>query len=250
MDPLRSHIARLIEVVGTPRFETEMFRAARGATNCEHMTAYAVSANAPPRLLIAANTGATQVARTLANRYVTQYWKHDPTNRITSACDSLSDMVVRIFPDEDIDDETYRYECFTSVQMIERFTFVRRSGADQFRIHFLSSNRYGRFTPADVSHIVESGDLLVSLLRKHDAAAVPPSEEMTPQHFLSRLRLIEPGIPEREAQVCTAIMLGMTSEAIALDLGISVNTVLTYRKRAYGRLNISCQNELMRLVLS
>jgi DNA-binding CsgD family transcriptional regulator len=45
-------------------------------------------------------------------------------------------------------------------------------------------------------------------------------------------------------------MLGMTSEAIGLKLGISVNTVLTYRKRAYGRLNISCQNELMRLILS
>ena len=45
-------------------------------------------------------------------------------------------------------------------------------------------------------------------------------------------------------------MLGMTSEAIGLKLGISVNTVLTYRKRAYGRLRISCQNELMRLVLS
>ena len=37
---------------------------------------------------------------------------------------------------------------------------------------------------------------------------------------------------------------------IGLKLGISVNTVLTYRKRAYGRLHISCQNELMRLILS
>ena len=38
--------------------------------------------------------------------------------------------------------------------------------------------------------------------------------------------------------------------AIALHLGISVNTVLTYRKRAYGRLKISCQNELLRLILN
>jgi DNA-binding CsgD family transcriptional regulator len=45
-------------------------------------------------------------------------------------------------------------------------------------------------------------------------------------------------------------MSGMTPEAIALHLGISVNTVLTYRKRAYGRLKISCQNELLRLILN
>ena len=85
----------------------------------------------------------------------------------------------------------------------------------------------------------------MSLVVKNDAA----SEAMLPRTFTNRLRLIAPNIPQREAEVCTAIMLGMTSEAIALKLGISVNTVLTYRKRAYNRLNISCQNELMRLIL-
>ena len=56
-------------------------------------------------------------------------------------------------------------------------------------------------------------------------------------------------LSEREASVCTGIILGMTSEGIALDLGISVNTVRTYRKRAYARLMISSQNELMKLIL-
>lgn len=43
-------------------------------------------------------------------------------------------------------------------------------------------------------------------------------------------------------------MQGKGSEAIALALGIGINTVLTYRKRAYARLGTS-HNELMRLVL-
>ena len=42
----------------------------------------------------------------------------------------------------------------------------------------------------------------------------------------------------------------MSSEAIALTLGISVNTVLTYRKRAYTRLGICSQNELVRFIYS
>jgi DNA-binding CsgD family transcriptional regulator len=41
----------------------------------------------------------------------------------------------------------------------------------------------------------------------------------------------------------------MSSEGIGLDMGISINTVRTYRKRAYARLGICSQNELMRLVL-
>jgi len=46
------------------------------------------------------------------------------------------------------------------------------------------------------------------------------------------------------------VMMGRNSEAIALALGISVNSVLTYRKRAYAWLGISSRNELIRLILS
>jgi len=60
---------------------------------------------------------------------------------------------------------------------------------------------------------------------------------------------IMPHLARRELDVCVGIMQGKSSEAIALALGISVNTVRTYRKRAYARLGITSHNELMRLVL-
>ena len=56
-DPLRAHIGRLIEVVGTPKFEPEVFRLARSAINCEHLTAFAVSDKTPPRVLFAGVPG-------------------------------------------------------------------------------------------------------------------------------------------------------------------------------------------------
>jgi DNA-binding CsgD family transcriptional regulator len=64
-----------------------------------------------------------------------------------------------------------------------------------------------------------------------------------------RLRSVAPLLSPREVEVCIRIMLGVTSEGIGIDLGISRNTVLTYRKRAYARLNISSQNQLFRLVM-
>ncbi|MFA6031500.1 MAG: LuxR C-terminal-related transcriptional regulator [Myxococcota bacterium] len=39
----------------------------------------------------------------------------------------------------------------------------------------------------------------------------------------------------RERAVCARTMVGMTAEAIGLDLGISPASVLTYRRRAYER---------------
>jgi DNA-binding CsgD family transcriptional regulator len=44
--------------------------------------------------------------------------------------------------------------------------------------------------------------------------------------------------------VLARALAGLTSAGIALDLRISLNTVLTYRKRAYGRLGVSSQAEL------
>jgi len=121
--------------------------------------------------------------------------------------------------------------------------------SDMTEQHPISGAGFGRFAECDVVRMANSGDLLMSLLIKNDAANAVKSEAWTNEALMARLRMVAPGIPTREAEVCTSIMLGMTSEAIALKLGISVNTVLTYRKRAYNRLNISCQNELMRLIL-
>ena len=72
---------------------------------------------------------------------------------------------------------------------------------------------------------------------------------MSSEVLTRRLRQVMPHLTRRELDVCVGIMQGKSSEAIALALGISVNTVLTYRKRAYARLGISSHNELMRLVL-
>ncbi|QBR03670.1 helix-turn-helix transcriptional regulator [Paraburkholderia pallida] len=54
-------------------------------------------------------------------------------------------------------------------------------------------------------------------------------------------------LTSRERTVCIGILTGYTSEGIALNLGISINSVLTYRKRVYEKLGITSQNELFML---
>ncbi len=53
----------------------------------------------------------------------------------------------------------------------------------------------------------------------------------------------------RELQICEGIVLGKSSTAISLELGIAQSTVDTYRRRAYVKLNISSQNELFSLCI-
>jgi LuxR family transcriptional regulator, activator of tox operons len=248
-DPMRASLGRLIEVVGTPRFEDEIFAAARGAFNCEHISALSVADAASPRILMSATNGSMSIPHDVAEKYVIRYWDLDPANRTPSSVARNQSFGLRIVAEEDITDEHYRHECYTAYRLIERVSIVRRSETNLYRLNFYAGGRYGRFVDSDINHIMGSADLLLALLVKHDATGFEMNEERTAASFRARLRLVSPKMPQREAEVCTAIMLGMTSDAIALKLGISVNTVLTYRKRAYGRLNISCQNELMRLIL-
>ena len=52
-------------------------------------------------------------------------------------------------------------------------------------------------------------------------------------------------LPRREAEVSARILYGLSSVGIALDLSVSEETVKTYRKRAYQRLAIGSERELL-----
>lgn len=56
-------------------------------------------------------------------------------------------------------------------------------------------------------------------------------------------------LTSREKSVCVGILTGHTTEAIALHLGISANSVLTFRRRLYQKLGICSQNDLFMRVL-
>jgi DNA-binding CsgD family transcriptional regulator len=43
--------------------------------------------------------------------------------------------------------------------------------------------------------------------------------------------------------------MGLRSDAIAHKLGLSINTILSHRRRAYAKLAISSQTELFHMLL-
>jgi LuxR family transcriptional regulator, activator of tox operons len=248
--PLRRHVPRLIELCGTPKFEVALFQAAREAAQCEHVTAFAFSAKADPRVVLAANVSELPIARQVAQKYILQYWRFDPVCKLDppSRSSADADVAIRVNSDE-IEQSGYRQDCYTKVGLHERISLLTTRADETLRLNFYRSARSGCFAPEEVDHILGASDLMLSLLAKHDCAALPRGAEIA-RVFERRLRLIAGTLPRRELEVCALIATGMSSEGIALELGISLNTVLTHRKRAYARLGISSQNELMRLLLA
>lgn len=62
-------------------------------------------------------------------------------------------------------------------------------------------------------------------------------------------RCFERGLTRREREVCARAAVGMSAEATARDLGVAKTSVLTYRQRAYQRLEVASPFELCALVM-
>jgi DNA-binding CsgD family transcriptional regulator len=115
----------------------------------------------------------------------------------------------------------------------------------------LSIVRPAQHDPAqdmDIELLRRTAGILVSAIAKHnDLVANKPN--LTPA--LSSLPEIEEcvlsatDLSRREGEVCARILYGLSSYGIALDLGIGKESVMTYRKRAYLRLGIGSQRELL-----
>src|SRR6478736_433834 len=106
-DPLRASLGRLIEVVGTPKFEDEIFAASRGAFNCEHISALSVADSASPRILMSATNGAMSIPHDVAEKYVIRYWDLDPANHTPPSVARTQSFALRIVADDDITDDHY-----------------------------------------------------------------------------------------------------------------------------------------------
>lgn len=254
-DPWRRDLSRLVMTFGTPRFEQHLFRLLEESLRCEHVTAFVVPRSGPPRLIFAANRGGAPIARTTGRTYLQHHWHADPTNRLLAQdCDLARGVIASVSPEEMAHLE-YRRACYAAgdwerggANLIHKITLLKRQEEELIKVSFYRHREAGLFDPHDIRRIAESADLLVAFLARHAPVDVSGSASGLRERFERCLGEGDHGLTPREAQVCAAIAVGMTSEAIALTLDISINTVLTFRKRAYARLGICSQNELLRIV--
>ena len=95
-------------------------------------------------------------------------------------------------------------------------------------------------------------DLLVSVVAKHDEALSQRAQVMQMLSSVERLQkafeTTGAHLTERECQVCARIVYGLSMKEIARDLGISPDSAVTYRKRAFLRLDVADRAALLRRV--
>ena len=238
-------LSDLVGDVATPTFPRRVFEEVNSVWGCEHLSAFAFTGKQDPRPILTEDRQGDALARSCGTRYVNTYWKFDPVNALRHT--ETGAKFVALIDASDIGSADYRRECYTRVNLGRRLTLSLAEGGTEYRLNIYKDARE-LMSDRWIEALQKSADLLMALLRRHYAEDVsrPDSSALK---FMDRLRAVSPSMPKRELQVCAQIARGVTSEGIACELGIGTNTVLTYRKRAYARLNISSQNELLRLIM-
>lgn len=239
--------SRLIDTIGTEGFARTLFAAAHEMTRTPHLSAFSFAGCSSPRTLVAENTGQNAASKRIAQLYAERYWTYDLANSVQLKSKSYRSATwcVRTNASEIVQDD-YKSQCYTSAGLSSRICVSQWHGDGEIRLNFYSS-RARNFVESEVNSIVGWSDILLSLLAKHDSMR-KDQDQRAWEGYAQRLRRLGAGLPAREVDVCDGILRGITSEGIALKLNVSINTVRTYRKRAYARLGICSHNELMRLV--
>lgn len=150
----------------------------------------------------------------------------------------------------DIKDRQYRH-CFELTHVHERLSFFSRHGSDLYQLSIFRGVRHHPFSALDLRQFSRLARLVLATASKHErvgreATGVPGPLDL--EAIERHLEYLPARLSRRERQVCSRAAAGKTIEGTALDLNICKTSVITYRQRAYQKLGISRQNELVALI--
>ncbi|WP_158969707.1 helix-turn-helix transcriptional regulator [Chachezhania sediminis] len=135
-----------------------------------------------------------------------------------------------------------------SRERLHHVTIVGRSGGVLSALHILRAHERRKLRQVEISELRHLSAVFHSLVARHVELAHKRHQSVAPLEALDQIEACIAASGEltaRESQVCARILYGMSTCGISLDLGIGKESVVTYRKRAYRRLVISSQRELL-----
>lgn len=174
------------------------------------------------------------------------YLRQDPIGEAYRAAAAHSDVVLQRVRPHDINSNGLRRQFFENSGIVERISVVQRDRHAWRGMSLARHERQGYFSDDELNNLLGLAFLALPLLsrrqERRESGPLPLSELET------RFATCFPQLTSRERQVCARAVSGMTVDATAQDLGIARTSVLTYRQRAYLRLNVNSSVELSALV--
>lgn len=240
----QTSLARLLALVGGQHFGFELFSYLHDLSGADQLSIFALHRGHLELLAFFSLHNRQLLMQQSAQYASSQRWRSDPMMRYAMEYHSSNSYVLRKHSQElschELADD---YES----SIVDRVLIGGCTGDVSLCLSMLKSKQGGLFTDAQMDRITGVSDLLFEIIARH---ALTRSQIPNPAAALRSLTDIETcltamtDLPRREMEVCARVLLCQTALGISLALGISEESVKTYRGRAYKRLGIGSVREL------
>ena len=258
-----NEMANLIGSIGNNGFEQDFYSFCHNLLKVDHCTVFSFDQHGTPQCLVAeaGHSHSRDVAQQLALEYTEGAYRRDPNVALHQVGPSSGQSsIVRCVKPSHIRDLDYRRRFYDEALVRQELALIATVNQQTLHFGFYRSEDQHDFALEDASQLQRMSAFLIQTLSKHaqvlqlrngrntrapQPTSVSPEQRERMFQVLRASLLKTPGaLTQREAEICASIALGYTTLGISLNLGISINTVATHRKRAYAKLGISSQNEL------
>lgn len=252
-----SSMSDMVSIIGNPAFSDRFFGIVQKMLGADHCTVFVSNEGGVRTLVAEAQTrAAAERVRHLAGIYGERGYRVDPVwNRPASTRPEMDAIRTEVIAPTHFEDPAYRREFYDKPNIQEELALSADVGGGR-RVYasFYRERGRSRFSAQDMATLQATAPVTMQVLAKHAEITGSIARPAAPIRPVSREELFQRVqeamlddnqlLTRREAEVCTGIILGYTILGLSLNLGISINTVATHRKRAYAKLRISSQNEL------
>lgn len=243
-----SDIAPAVLAIGKPAFPQVLIGTLRRVADVGHCMVFSFTGERSARCLL--DVGNIPIGADLGAAYSEHFHLADPNREeIFSRQASSAPIVLPAFARRMYSDN-YRRIFFDDSRIVDKFATAIWADNTCFYVNFYRITSQGRFSRDQLEHlsgVAPAVSAAVARHFQHDPA--PDSDPLRRLESLFATGETFARLTGREKQVCLRILSGYSSEAISADLGIGLQSTVTYRKRAYDKLGISSQNELFGIVL-
>jgi len=250
--PFADRLTDLAKAEGTSRFLDQAFIFLNDFITVDSCAVFKVAADKASGAEHLCTFGALKpdLAKLLAEDYVAKGFKNDPM--VQTALLSTN-VRVRRLPRSQYS-PSYQSQYFKKAKLIDKVTSIHSSKNLLFLVNFYRVEGHGKFTTEDFRDLERLAPIIGRFVLRH-VRLTQSKEELDDTYEQKITQLVEDNtqiftrLSDRERQICKNILLGREEKDIAESLGITLNTVITHRRRLYRKFDIKSKAELFQLAL-
>lgn len=261
-DRRAARAADMVAAIGTPGFADALFEAATSVVDVDHVNAFCFDGDVAATTLLTTGRIPAAPARNLGRAWVARYFRFDPNLgeilALQPGARERASLRALPFAADRIGSLRYREFFFERTGIRDKLSLVFADDARRYYLNLYRMRAGQPFVADDARALEAHAALLAAALSAHarSLGAAQPGEGADVDRTCGAAPAAAgaPGaaparLTARERDIRDRLLVGMSTEGVALDLGISPNTVKTLKKRLYGKLGVSSLNELHALAL-